>query len=113
VLGGIVGLSIGYLALLWIGGPDKDFVKLGDKLPGWMLPASFQKSKLAKNQSIAPAPAPGPSSEDDVRINVPDLDPSADNAASNLPTDDQAGTDSTELTPFDDPAKSAAEQPAT
>ena len=30
--GGIVGLALGYYLLLWIGGPDRDFLQLGQQL---------------------------------------------------------------------------------
>jgi hypothetical protein len=36
--GGVLGLAIGYYVLLWIGGPQADFLELRDKLPGWMTP---------------------------------------------------------------------------
>lgn len=38
VLGGVMGLSIGYYALIWIGGRDKDFLNIADKLPSWAVP---------------------------------------------------------------------------
>jgi hypothetical protein len=37
----IVGLGGGYLALLWVGGPQRDFLGLGSKLPSMMVPAAF------------------------------------------------------------------------
>ena len=36
--GGVLGLAIGYYVLLWIGGPQADFLELRDKLPSWMAP---------------------------------------------------------------------------
>jgi hypothetical protein len=39
--GGIVGLAIGYIILLWIGGPERDFLELGPRLPRWAVPAGF------------------------------------------------------------------------
>jgi hypothetical protein len=36
--GGVLGLAIGYYVLLWIGGPQADFLELRAKLPGWMMP---------------------------------------------------------------------------
>ena len=41
LLGGLLGLAIGYVALLWIGGPQKDFLQLGERLPAVLLPKSF------------------------------------------------------------------------
>ncbi|HUY87819.1 MAG TPA: hypothetical protein VMV10_03700 [Pirellulales bacterium] len=42
-LGGVLGLAIGYYVLLWVGGPQADFLELRDKLPAWMLPAKRAK----------------------------------------------------------------------
>ncbi len=39
--GGVLGLGLGYLALLWLGGPHKDFLGVGTKLPAFMVPAAF------------------------------------------------------------------------
>ncbi|HEX4132928.1 MAG TPA: hypothetical protein VHZ24_23040 [Pirellulales bacterium] len=43
VLGGALGLALGYIVLLWAGvwldGSNKDFLKIGTKLPAWMVPA--------------------------------------------------------------------------
>jgi hypothetical protein len=39
-IGGVIGLSIGYMILLWIKGPSTDFLKVGKSLPSWMVPAS-------------------------------------------------------------------------
>jgi hypothetical protein len=41
-LSGIVGLALGYFALLWILGPTGDFMKLAHHLPTAVLPAEFQ-----------------------------------------------------------------------
>ncbi len=43
VVGGIMGLAIGYLILLWIGGPEKDFLNISHELPQWMLPVEFRR----------------------------------------------------------------------
>lgn len=43
VLGGVMGLSIGYYALLWIGGRDKDFLNVADKLPSWAVPKKVRR----------------------------------------------------------------------
>jgi hypothetical protein len=39
--GGVVGLMLGYFALLWLGGPSRDFLHLGPKLPSFILPDAF------------------------------------------------------------------------
>jgi len=46
--GGVIGLSLGYFILLWIGGPKKDFLKLGSKLPALLVPAAFHEEKEAQ-----------------------------------------------------------------
>lgn len=47
--GGIIGLLLGYYILLWIGGPDMDFLEIGENLPEWAVPASFHEDSLAGN----------------------------------------------------------------
>ncbi len=42
VVGGAAGLVLGYWFLLWIGGPQRDFLQVGHRLPAWMVPASFK-----------------------------------------------------------------------
>lgn len=55
--GGVVGLALGYFVLLWIGGPDRDFLELGKKLPAWMTPTSFNGSPvIAKTSTTTPKP---------------------------------------------------------
>lgn len=39
--GGIVGLALGYIILVWLRGPQGDFLQLRHKLP-WLFPASIQ-----------------------------------------------------------------------
>ena len=58
VFGGIVGLAIGYFVLIWIGGPRKDFLQLGQRLPGFLLPSGFHASDDAKEDALEPAEAP-------------------------------------------------------
>jgi hypothetical protein len=58
-----VGLGLGYFVLLWIGGPEKDFLGYGSKLPSWMVPASFSKPRPASGLAAAanrPQPASKP-----------------------------------------------------
>ena len=47
LLGGVVGLAIGYFVLIWIGGPRKDFLQFGQRLPAFLLPSSFNTSEDA------------------------------------------------------------------
>jgi uncharacterized C2H2 Zn-finger protein len=37
-LGGVLGLAIGYWVLLWLGGPQADFLEIRGKLPRWIRP---------------------------------------------------------------------------
>lgn len=39
--GAVLGLAIGYYILLWIRGPEVDFLKIAPKVPRWMLPPSW------------------------------------------------------------------------
>jgi hypothetical protein len=57
-----VGLGLGYFVLLWIGGPEKDFLGYGSKLPSWMVPASFSKPRPASGLAAA-ASRPQPASK--------------------------------------------------
>jgi len=49
--GGVCGLAIGYLVLLWIGGPPKDFLHVGSDLPAFLVPRSFHVA-LASHDAI-------------------------------------------------------------
>ena len=40
VLGGVVGLGLGYWILLWIGGRQADFLKVWESMPRWSVPSS-------------------------------------------------------------------------
>ena len=55
--GGVVGLMLGYFALLWLGGPSRDFLRLGPKLPSFILPAEFDRT-LAMVPANGASPAP-------------------------------------------------------
>jgi hypothetical protein len=44
-VGGVIGLAIGYMILLWIKGPSSDFLQIGKSLPSWMVPASVSGEK--------------------------------------------------------------------
>jgi hypothetical protein len=54
VVGGVLGLFIGLVSLIWIKGPQLDFIGLREKpwMPSWILPAEPDKS---------PKPTPAPS----------------------------------------------------
>ena len=58
--GGVMGLSLGYYALLWIRGPEGDFLNWSQSLPKAMLPASFSKS----SRLLAAAPIVQPEAEE-------------------------------------------------
>lgn len=57
--GGIVGLGLGYYALLWIRGPEIDFLEVAQYLPKSILPPSFH----TKPRELAAATAIRPSAE--------------------------------------------------
>jgi hypothetical protein len=66
--GGIIGLGLGYYILLWIGGPQKDFLKIGGKLPAFMVPPEFHGGggDTAENPPAEPAlPKPKESKKND------------------------------------------------
>lgn len=83
--GGVVGCGLAYFIVLWVGGPDKDFLELGPKLPKWMLPASFSKPMTAAAVTpVSNSPTPGdlnevkqavPGNDDEpaLKLNVPSL----------------------------------------
>lgn len=56
VLFGAVGLGLGYILLMWIGGREKDFMGIWDKLPSWSKPADG-KGWMSE---APPAPPPTP-----------------------------------------------------
>ncbi len=61
--GGMVGLAIGYLVLLWIGGPAKDFLQIGHRLPALLVPDSFDDFDpltIDDGPLVAPRPLPAP-----------------------------------------------------
>lgn len=104
--GGVVGCALAYFIVLWIGGPEKDFLELGKKLPKWMLPSAFNEP-VAAVTPMTPHPTPEdlkevkqavkPEDQPSIKLNVPEL-----------PDKPAAGEDLTNATklPFDtDPAK--------
>jgi len=48
--GGIVGLTIGYFIILWVGGDD--FLDVGPKLPAWLVPAKYHQSADANEPKV-------------------------------------------------------------
>ena len=60
VLGGVLGLALGYYILLWIGGPQADFLQVRAKLPQWMLPSKRQgRQRPDARRRAVRAGAPG------------------------------------------------------
>jgi hypothetical protein len=55
VFGGVVGLALGYYALLWLRGPEVDFLEVAKYLPKAALPPSFQTT--ANKPAVRPAPS--------------------------------------------------------
>lgn len=54
VFGGVVGLALGYYVLLWIRGPEIDFLDLAKYLPKSSLPASFHSATTRSSDESAP-----------------------------------------------------------
>ena len=118
--GGAIGLGMGYMILLWVGGPKLDALKLGPKLPGWMLPASFSQGLAIKKPILADSGAQPQAGDtpadavdkgnDPLPTNVPPLggndetpgdDPSADNSVKTAASDEDPLADPD--LPGDDP----------
>ena len=76
VLGGFVGLALGYYALLWIFGPVIDTFNAAKYLPKAMLPSSF-----AKGPQVAGGPAIVQKADQTPTEPVEDATPSAGDAA--------------------------------
>lgn len=72
--GGVIGLGLGYFLLLWIGGPKKDFLKVGHKLPAFMVPAEFHPDG-ADQASVAPTQT------ETTQVELPDRPPRDEFAA--------------------------------
>jgi hypothetical protein len=52
--GGIIGTSLGYWILLWWKGPPADFLKIRDKLPGWLVPAYEDPDAMPEPIPVVP-----------------------------------------------------------
>ena len=88
--GGVVGCGLAYFIVLWIGGPDKDFLELGPKLPKWILPSSFSRPATATATPMSKKPTPSDIKDmkqaagvDDntLKLNVPELSDQPGNQA--------------------------------
>jgi hypothetical protein len=51
---GVIGLAFGYIILLWIGGPQRDFLNIRHKLPGFLVPAEPTNSQPVESQPTEP-----------------------------------------------------------
>jgi hypothetical protein len=87
VVGGIVGLALGYYALLWIQGPKIDFLDLAKYIPKAALPSSFKPE--SESPSVAPpvrqepvaATEPGPADTSSKAVSKSDDQPAEKQAA--------------------------------
>jgi hypothetical protein len=100
VVGGLVGLAIGYYVLMWLRGPDIDVLNVAQYLPESMLPSSFQ-SKTPQVALTAPttapqAPAPAETAEDAA---TPAETAEVTESAESEPSTDTAATPSESSTP--------------
>ncbi|HEV3007239.1 MAG TPA: hypothetical protein VGX78_22405 [Pirellulales bacterium] len=57
VVFGVIGLSVGYLILLWLQGPKGDILKIRDKLPRWITPGERDEEPPAHARSQSPEPS--------------------------------------------------------
>ncbi|HEV3023058.1 MAG TPA: hypothetical protein VGX76_11340 [Pirellulales bacterium] len=57
VVFGVIGLSLGYLILLWLQGPKGDILKMRDKLPRWITPGERDEEPPAHARSQSPQPS--------------------------------------------------------
>jgi hypothetical protein len=57
-LGGIVGTALGYYALLWLFGPQRDFLNARHYLPSAILPREFRSPVITLPMNDAPASEP-------------------------------------------------------
>lgn len=89
VAGGALGLSAGYLALLWIGGPARDALGIAKHLPAYLLPASFAGRGASQSSLVVAdlAPAGGQSSAEPAATPTPLVDPAVEAAAFESPSD--------------------------
>jgi hypothetical protein len=93
-VGGLMGLALGYYALLWIRGPEIDVLEAGKFLPKAMLPSAFN----SKPRELAVAPT-------QPKVEEP-AEPATEEPA---PVTDAAKTaDNTETTPATESAEKAA-----
>jgi hypothetical protein len=74
-VGGVVGLSLGYYVLLYLMGPQIDFLEVAQYLPQSMLPASFQSTAMemaeAPEKPAPPAEAAADVARDDDTATAP------------------------------------------
>lgn len=100
-IGGVMGLALGYYVLLWIGGPQADYLNWSSTLPKAILPSSFGKtSRLMVSGPIKPT-MPVPS---EPAANEPE--PNADAVAK---TDEEPAKSADEATkPANEGVKTAA-----
>jgi hypothetical protein len=121
-LGGIVGLAIAYFALLWLRGPDLDFLQVAQYLPKSILPASFAPMpRLAATTPVQPAiePAVPDATADETANATEETPPTTEQAATpgEQPADATAATsdpppEATVVTDETKPAADTGEQPA-
>lgn len=49
--GGVIGLTLGYFALLWWRGPDGDLLGIADRIPSMLLPSSFDAIEMDEDRT--------------------------------------------------------------
>ncbi|MCC7474372.1 MAG: hypothetical protein IT425_03185 [Pirellulales bacterium] len=97
-LGGAMGTAAGYFALLWLGGPESDFLQMAQYMPRAILPASFAPDSAASKPALAGPQASTPNS---VREQQPEVrgmteEPSKGNLAVAAPGETAKASSGTE-----------------
>ncbi|MFO0899815.1 MAG: hypothetical protein U0836_20485 [Pirellulales bacterium] len=60
VAGGAAGLAVGYVILLWMGGPKNDFLEILPKLPEWLKPAAARQGFIEREPAESPVATSDP-----------------------------------------------------
>ncbi len=116
---GLLGLAAGYYALLWLKGPQIDFLDAAKYLPKVMLPASFSSTSAPRQLAVAPTLPPNTNdTPTDEKANEPISTPddgskTAETKPTDAPAEKQASfTEPTKTAGADDNRYGAATPPA-
>ncbi len=92
VAGGAAGLAVGYVILLWMGGPKNDFLEILPKLPEWLRPPAARQGFIEREPAespsavtVPPADAQSPPREVDLSSADPEPPPQPSSPSGNTP----------------------------